>query len=181
MGSYIADISQLSLQAPDSIEWDQYQSSGEFMPPPPKGKYMGQAPTAFAFGGTAKGQLSVTIDPIVIQGPTSQGYKVRFTRASVTRWPNKMGSMLGDYLRSNGVVAQPQTNEEYVSLVEATSNRVFPFLLDWEAYDKETGETTKGYDSFPSDGNGGRIPYIITNDGRKVYANARVQSFVSSV
>lgn len=164
------DIAGLGLKEPEQVDWNNYNPQSNFQAPPPAigpdGKpvvYYGQAPKEFTFDATKEnaqgeggGLLEVLIDPIVIvkSGP-ADGYTLRFTRASVRKF--KKGdkeinaSMLGNYLQACGSNAKPQKNSEYVAAVKQTAGKVFPFILDWSAYNKDTGERVDGYMNFPED------------------------------
>lgn len=147
----MADISQLSLQEPDELEWEKYEGPGEgkSFTPPPAGRYIAVAPSgegAFAFATTQQGKLKAQFGPIKIVGGDHDGYEIRYFQASVAKYRNRNGSPLGDYLRSCGVLAQPKSNQEYADLVEATAGRQFPIDLDWEGYCKECATEINGYD-----------------------------------
>lgn len=163
------DIAGLSLKEPEKVDWDSYNPQSTFQAPPPAlgvdGKpitYYGQAPKEFTFDATKEtqysegGLLEALIDPIVIvKSGAADGYQIRFTRASVRKF--KKGdkeinaSMLGNYLQACGSSAKPQKNSEYVAAVKQTAGKVFPFTLDWSAYNKDTGERVDGYLNFPED------------------------------
>jgi len=177
------DISQLNLQEPDQIDWAGYQlqSTGGGKAIPPAGTYQGAAPSTFDYQDK-DGKLVVLMDPITILGPTNAGYALRFTRVSTKKYSNRNASPAGDYLKAQGVPSQPRTNQDYVDAVESTAGRPFQFDLDWEAWDKETQETlAKGMDAFPDNATGGKQPFIVTADGRKVWANARIKRFRPAV
>jgi len=162
----MSDLSGLNLKQPQQTDWDNFNPQSKYQAPPPAigadGKpivYYGQAPKEFAPGATPDGLLSVRIDPITIVKSGSlgvDGYVIRFTDASLTPFKNKNGEptnahKLGTYLRACGSIAKPQTNEEYMAAVRATAGKVFAFILDWEARNKDTGERVRGYKNFPDD------------------------------
>lgn len=162
----MSDLSGLNLKEPQKTDWDNFNPQSKFQAPPPAigpdGRfivYMGQAPTSFAPGSTPEGLLSVRIDPITIVksgNPDIDGYVLRFTDASLTPFKGKDGQptnthKLGTYLRACGIVAKPQTNAEYMAAVKQTAGKVFPFVLDWKARNKDTGEEVVGYKNFPDD------------------------------
>lgn len=174
------DISQLNLNEPDQVDWAAYQtaSAGSGKPLPPAGTYTGVA-EKFEYQ-SKDGKLVVLADPIKIVAPTNAGYDLRFTRISSKKYSNRNASPLGDYLKAQASLAQPRSNQDYVDAVEQTVGRPFQFQLDWEAYDKETGETlARTMADFPDDGQGGKQRFI-TNPatGNKVWANARIKRFL---
>lgn len=144
---------------------DIYIDSKEFTGIPKAGRYTVRAPENFpqeAFGATKAGYLSVAVDPTIV-GPTNEGFPIRFTKVSAKTW-NRGGvrvSQLGDYLRACGrranVSADPQAQAD---AVEQTANSIYQIDADWRAYCKEDGFQVEGMDRFPSDGNGGKLPYF---------------------
>jgi len=179
----MTDISQLSLQEPDPVEWGEYQVGGVPIAPPPAGTYTGSAPDKIDFTATNAGKLMAIVDPIKIIGPTNAGEEIRFTRVSTARYKNRNGSPAGDYLKACGVnPTGPLTNEDYVNLFESTAGRPFQFDLDWEAYDKEDGFSLEGMENFPDDGKGGKSFYVVNpSTGNKLRARARVRRFRPAV
>lgn len=177
----MSDISQLALNEPDQLDWDGYQTAGVGKPIPPAGTYTGVAPEKFEYQAK-DGKLVAIIDPIKIVGPSNSGYELRFTRVSTKKYSNRNASPAGDYLKSQGVLSRPGTNQDYVDAIEATANRPFQFDLDWEAYDKEDGWQLSGMENFPDNGTGGRVTYVTNpNTGNKVYARARIRRFRPAV
>jgi hypothetical protein len=61
--------------------------------------------------------------------------------------PNK----LANFLRACGTQAKPQTNDQYRASIKAVLGKRFGFTVDWQAYNKDTGEKIKGFLSFPED------------------------------
>lgn len=199
------DISQLELNEPN-VNHDEYDVGGFTPPPPartPDGKaivYWGQAPQEITFGPTKGNYLMAEIDPVTVVDATVplpnggvQGYEIRYTRASATPFTIRRGpkkgqklnaSMLGNYLRSHGIaLSGTPTNEDLVAATRATTGRNFPFLLDWEAYDKDRKVTVvEGYANFPNDPDnpGWKLPFI-EKDGKRFWAQARIARFVDQV
>lgn len=158
------DISQTGLREPEITDWDNAFKGSSYTPPPPAFNADG---TRKVYYGVVKGAtkqapdegfLNYLLDPIVVTKSGSyDGYELRFTRASVRPFerngvvmkgnPNKLGS----YLRAAGLSAKPQTNADYEAAVKAAVGRPFAFVGDWEAYNKDTGESIKGYLNFPED------------------------------
>lgn len=162
----MADNTQLGLREPDPMDWDNYNPSTSFKRPPVPYNgdgmyktYYGQAPTEFKLDVTKEGYRSFVIDPITLvkNGLDVDGYQLRFTRASVKKFMNRKtgepidASMAGNYLRACGVQQKPQRNKEYEAAVNATRGKVFPFTIEWTAYNKDTGERIDGYKNFPDD------------------------------
>lgn len=178
------DISQLNLDTPDQIDWDNFQTAGTGTgkPIPPAGTYSGAAPDTFQYQAK-DGKLVVLADPITILGPSNAGYQVRFTRISTKKYSNRNASPAGDYLKAQAVAAKPMSNEDYLDAFEQTKGRPFEFDLDWEAYDKETGETlARTMADFPDDGRGGKQRFIVNPaTGNKVWANPRIKRFRPAV
>lgn len=160
-----ADISQLgNLQSADPLDLPMYKDAQEFSLPK-KGVYVVRAPESFSsasFGASKAGFLTVSVDPTII-GPSNEGYTIKFTKVSAKPWKDKEGvtiSQLGRYLRATGrqdtVAGDPQTQAD---AVEQTANSVFRIRGDWRAYNTSTGFSIEGMEKFPSDGNGGHLPY----------------------
>jgi len=176
-----ADISQLNLQTVETPDFDSYEapSSGSGGAPPPAGRYQGSAPDKFTYKAGNQGQLVVEMDPITIIGPTNSGKQVRFTRVSAKKYSNRNASPLGDYLKAQGVpLAGQPSPQDLADAVEQTAGRPFTFDLDWEGYDKESGETVfRSMDEFPDDGKGGKQFIVKLPSGSVVRANARIKRF----
>ena len=178
-----ADVAQTNLSAFDPIDFDKYQDGGKNFAPPPEGRYIGKAPmiTDECFGATAEGYLKLNIDPVEIVSPgTGNGYKVRFTRLSAKKYSNRNGSQVLDYLRACGIGARPSSNDELKAALKMTSGRTFNFALVWEAYNKDTQETTSGQDNFELLPDGSRQTFVKDGD-KKWYANGKIRYFVSAV
>ncbi len=157
------DIAQVNLREPEQTDWDLLASGSSYVAPPPPLDANG-APIIY-YGVTEAsetdpdaGYLNFLLDPIkLVRAGSYDGYILRFTRASTKPFmkndqpikgnPNK----LANFLRATGLQARPQTNADYRAAVAATKGRPFPFVGDWEAYNKDTRESIKGYLSFPLD------------------------------
>jgi hypothetical protein len=103
----------------------------------------------------------------------------------------RTASQLGDYLRACGlrgsVPADPQTQ---ANMVEGTANRTYQAKIDWRLYAKGHGPDgsvleIKGMENFPSDGNGGFLPFVESftqkaEDGspQRLRANLEVTDYV---
>jgi hypothetical protein len=158
------DTAQLNLREPEQLDWDALAKGSTYQAPPPaydnQGRpivFYGQA-SPVVTDPTKEGYLQILLDPIkVVKSGAADGTLIRFTRVS-TRPFMKNGepmrgnpNSLANYLRSAQVSAKPQNNADYVAAVKATAGKTFSFTADWEAYNKDTGETIKGYLNFPDD------------------------------
>lgn len=167
------DIAQVNFREADQVDWENYGKSSTYQTPPPaldvNGKpiiYYGvvgsftQRANQYEVDAAGEPYLNYVLDDIkIVKSGAADGYVIRFTEASVRPFttivngervnmkgnPNK----LGNYLRACGLSAKPQSNAEYIAAVNATKGRAFPFILDWKAKSKDTGETVKGFLAFP--------------------------------
>jgi hypothetical protein len=165
----MTDISQTSLVEAPQVDWENYGKTSSYVAPPPALGQDGKAITYYGIGEakedkpTKEGFLQFLIDPIkIVRSGTADGYVLRFTRASVKPFSKRdaNGEMvpikgnpnaLANFLRACGLSAKPQVNADYRAAVQACKGKAFPFTIDWEAYNKDTGESVKGYRSFPDD------------------------------
>lgn len=166
------DLSQLNLNEPEKMDWDNYHEGSSYRRPPvpigPDGKarvFYAKVPNQISFGNTKAGDLTIEIGTnrdlpgmtIVKSGNGADGYELRNTRASVKKWTNKKTgepmnvSQAGNFLKAAGVQAKPQTPQEYAAAALATRGKVVALTTDWQAYDKSTGESIEGYSNFPDD------------------------------
>lgn len=132
---------------------------------PLKGRYSLRVRESFppsAFGETRAGALSITVDPTIV-GPTNEGFTIRFTKVSAKPFKRGAGmaSQAGDFLRSCGIRTKLTSNQDIADAAEQTANRIFEADLDWRAYNKNTQFSVEGMERFPSDGNGGHLPYFL--------------------
>jgi hypothetical protein len=163
----MADISALTnlTQEAEPLDLEMYPDARESAPLPKKGEYTLQAPDSFpatAFGTTKKGSLSAQIDPIIL-GPTNENYKIRYAKVSakVFKRNGLPASQVGDYLRACGIKGKVSADpQELADAVERTANTVYRAQVDWRAYHTGTGFQVEGMERFPSDGNGGHLPYF---------------------
>ena len=187
----MADISALGELSPvEPLDLSNYADNKEFTAIPKAGRYTVQAPDSFppaAFGRTKAGALSAQIDPKII-GPTNEGYTVRFTKVSakVFKRGGVNASQLGDYLRAVGFKGKLTDEQAQADAVEQTANQTYQVDLDWRAYNKNTGYSLEGMERFPSDGNGGHLPWTTdpnakdpeTGEPVKLRANVSVIRFI---
>lgn len=123
-----------------------------------------QAPDTFpssAFGRTQKGAFSAQVDPTIV-GPSNEGFKLRFIKVSAKDFQRngKVVSQLTDYLRACGQATGRLTDEQQLAdAIEATANSTYEVMIDWRAYNKDTQYSLEGMERFPSDGNGGFLPW----------------------
>mgnify|MGYP001592751921 FL=1 len=197
----MSDMSGTKLNEPNQVDWDKVGGSS-YTPPPPaqdaSGKnivYFGQLPTTIVEETDDDNYRQYGLDPIklVKNGNGVDGYTIRFARVGLKPWKNgNNGAAL--LLKGAGVNAKPQTTAEYDTAMKAVRGKVVPFTIDWEARNKETGETIRGFESFPEDpqrpgqrktilkqgdtyldGNG--VEQIVKSE--VLFANARVRFFES--
>ena len=202
----MAETAGLGLKEPSQIDWDNYNPGSKYQAPPPAlggdGKaitYTGQLPTAITQEQDDAGYRRYLLDPIklVKNGNGVDGYTIRFTRASVKPFEKngkvQNASSVGNVLRSAGVNSKPQRTAEYDAAMNAVKGRVITFTVDWEARNKDTGETVRGYANFPDDPDrpGHKKAILKAGDVYKtkegetktvesevLFANARVRYFV---
>jgi hypothetical protein len=209
----MSNAAQTNLREPDQMNWDNYNPGGKYSPPPPAegpdGKpivYYGQVKAKFEdkdLSATDEGYRSYQVGPLTIvkSGTKADGHQIKFAYVNVKK-REKNGktidaSSAGDFLRAAQIVAKPQTNDQYDAAVRQTANKVVPFVIDWEARNKETGEEVKGFRSFPMDPDRpgerkailkkGDVVNILDNQGNVVgqktvtsevlFANARVRYY----
>ena len=160
----MADISNLGEMRPvEQLDLENYADNKEFTAIPKAGRYTVQAPPSFpqtSFGRTQAGAFSAQIDPVII-GPSNEGFTLRFTKVSAKTY--KRGgvtvSQLGDYLRSVGFRGKLSDEQALADAIEQTANQVYQVDVDWRAYNKDTKYSLEGMERFPSDGNGGHLPW----------------------
>lgn len=207
----MSDISGMDLREPEKMDWDNYNPQSKFIVPPQAGKiengklvstiFYGQLPATIVQEVGQETKLrQYLIDPIkLVRSGESDGYEIRFTRASVKQWTNKKtgkpinASMVGNLLRSVGITAKPQRTVEYDAAIKQAQGKVAAFTIDWVAQNKETGEKVEGYENFPDDPARPGMKKAVLKEGdvyrtkegieAKVtspvlFANARVRFFV---
>ena len=187
-----ADISALGgLKPVEPLNMDAYADNKETVfQLPPAGRYVVQAPSEFpaaAFSRTKRtGALSAQVDPI-IQGPTNEGFQIRFQKVSATTWERdgQRVSQLGDYLRACGFKGTLKDEQEQADAVEATANTTYQVDLEWRAYNKRTGFSLEGMKRFPKLPNGGYQSWVEDPTDKdeegnpvRVRANLQITRFV---
>lgn len=180
------------LQNPEPIDWSTYTGTKEssYVPPPiPVGKdgkrltFEGVLPAGFTYSAK-NGILQVLADPIVVKGAN---YTIRFNNISAKRFTNSDGkdqSFLADFVKACDKNSKPTTAQDYIKTIDGFARRTIRFRADWEAYDKESNTTVaKKYAEFPLDEKVAdgftRTPIITLKDGRKVFANLKIKSYIA--
>lgn len=201
----MADLSALgNLNPVEPIDLDMYPEARGGFEIPKAGEYTVQAPDSFpstSFSSTREGNLSVTLDPKIVDGP-HEGFQIKFCKVSAKQF--KRGgvtvSQLGDYLRACGLRQRLTTVQEQADAVEQTAGRTYRVYINWKAYNKTTGFSVEGMDKFPQIAGNGYQPWttdpndyerdeagniLLDDQGNKVNkrlrANVYVQRFVSAV
>lgn len=156
---------------------------------PAKGVVTLQAPEGFpaaAFSRTRNGDLSVQIDPKIVDGPNA-GFQIRFIKVSAKVYERDGAkvSQLGDYLRATGYKGQLRDEQEQADAAEQTANLTYRAKIDWRAYNKNTGFTLQGMEKFPKLADGTHQSWVEDPtekdaDGRavKVRANLIVDKYL---
>ena len=151
----LADISALgNLRPVQPLDLANYKDTKEStFRLPAKGVYTLQAPPEFptaAFGATKNGDLSVQIDPTIVDGPHA-GFKIRFVKVSakVYEQDGAQMSQLGNYLRACGYRGPLTTLQEQADAAEQTAGAVYRAKIDWRAFNKNTGFSLQGMERFP--------------------------------
>jgi hypothetical protein len=206
---------QTNLREPDQMNWDNYSpaTAGKFQRPPDvigaDGKpiqYFLQVKSKFEdndFSATDEGYRSYQVGPlkVVKSGNGADGYEVRFAYVNVKKRERNGkpidASSAGDFIKAAGLTAKPQKNAEYDQAVKLAAGRVVPAVLDWEARNKDTGETIRGFQAFPINPETGKREAILhkgdtfnvvdargvptgekgTVQSEVLFANARVRYF----
>lgn len=191
MSFSISELGNLKVSEP--VDLSELAPKGPAFPR--KGRYTLRVPEdldpTFTFGSTQAGYLSATIDPTVT-GPSNGGYTVRFVRMSAKTYREKVGedgsrttSQIANFLAACGdkrtLTGDP---EETVAAILEQSGKEFHAQLDWRAYNKRTGEAVEGMENFPSDGQGGYLPWVLDNEDldekgkpKRIRANIFVRRF----
>ncbi len=198
------DIAGLNAREPEQMDWDKYNPGSNYKAPPP---VQGPDGKAIRYFGEVAGDISVEtddngflrwlLDPIKIvrSGNGADGYLLRFTRISTKKFEKNgkkvEASSVGNYLKACQIQQKPQKNADYHAAVMSTAKgkKIFPFTIEWEARNKETGEEVKGYTKFPLDPErpGQRKSILkrgdMLTDGTQVqsevlFANARLRYFI---
>jgi hypothetical protein len=188
----MADISALgNLQDITPVDLSLYKGQTESTFRLPKaGRYTVQAPESIgdeAFGASQAGALTARIDPTIV-GPEHAGMEIRFVKVSAKQWERKgeLVSQMTDYLKACGLNGTYTTAQELADAVQSTAGLTYDVILDWRAFNRNTGATVEGMKNFPSDGQGGHLSYFEdqndldeTGKPRRVRANLVVTRFIA--
>lgn len=198
----MADVSQLGLDAPDSIDYDNYDDGGggsSFLPPTvgEDGEnvvFTLQVGKDISFSkAQTSGKLMAKIDSMKVVGPCDCEASVNYTYVSSKQWERNGKtinvSQMGNFLRSAGIsIPKGATNQVLADACDATKNQNVRAVLDWVAYDKATDKEYIGFSNFPlstaNDGtrHPGLKPGSTFGDGTPVTnplrANLKVRWFV---
>jgi hypothetical protein len=192
-----ADVAQMDLKPFDPIDFDNYddgsKKAGKSYAPPPEGRYTGRVLTipddgsdvissTNAFGRTQEGYLKVDLPTIDVLDQSANGYVVKYTRLSSKKYAKRNGSQVLDFLRACNIDARPTNENELRAAVRMAAGRPFQFQLVWEAYNKNTEESTSGAENFPKDATGAPQPWIKDEfeENKRWFANGKVRYFVST-
>src|SRR3990167_8007749 len=193
----MASIGNLSVQPTDTVDISTAYPVSTGRRFPNKGWYTLRTTDTFTEesftpnkAGTA---LTVQIDP-TIMGPTNEGYQLKFSSGRISaktyQRTDRSGkaatvSGLSDFLKATGYMGVvPGEAQAQADLVEQQAGSTFEALLDWRAWDPSTQTEIKGMENFPSDGNGGRTPYVLSatetdDEGKpkRIWANLEIVRF----
>tara|TARA_R110000868_G_scaffold408098_1_gene690276 strand:- start:308 stop:913 length:606 start_codon:yes stop_codon:yes gene_type:complete len=193
-----ANVAQMDLTPFDILDFDNYEDGGSAGPaksfaPPAEGRYTGRisalpddgtdvSSSTNAFGRTQEGYLKLTLDTIEVLDPAANSYSVRFTRLSSKKYAKRNGSQVLDFLRACGIDARPKSEVELRAILKTAVGRPFQFQLVWEAYNKDTQESTSGSENFPKTATGEPQAWIRDefDDKKRWFANGKVRYFVSA-
>ena len=194
----MANIGDFNIQPTDSVDIAaSYPVKATGRRFPNKGWYTLRTNEAFTpesfvpnKAGTA---LTFQIDPVVV-GPTNEGYQLKFNSGRISaktysrtdrEGKSKTVSQLSDFLKAvgyNGTV--PGDAQGQADIVEMQAGKTFDALLDWRAYDPATQTEVSGMENFPADGNGGHLPYLLSEsqtddqgNPKKIWANLEIKRF----
>jgi hypothetical protein len=192
---YMASIGNFDIAPSEPLDLNDYPTIGgkkerKF---PNKGRYTLRATDSFTEESFAPNKantaLTFAINPVIV-GPTNEGYQLKFNSGRISgkvyQRKGRPASQLGDYLKSVGVDGVvPGDPQAQADIVESTAGMTFEAGLDWRAYDKSTGRSVEGMENFPSDGQGGHLPYLLSEtekdengDAKKIWANVEIVYFV---
>lgn len=155
----MADVNGKNLAEPTQVDWDKV-GGGSYTPPPAARdaagnyiRYFGQLPLTVVEDVNDNQYRTYVFDPIKLvknENKSVDGYELRFTRTSLQPFKNGSNST-AILLKAAGVQAKPQKTAEYDSAIKMVKGKVVPFSIEWQARNKETGETVRGYENFPDD------------------------------
>ena len=193
----MASIGNFNIAPTDSVDISTAYPAKAGRRFPNKGWYTLRTTDAFApesfvpnKAGTA---LTFQIDPVVV-GPTNEGYQLKFSSGRISAktyqrtgrdGKSQTVSQLSDFLKAVGYIGVvPSDAQSQADLVEQQASKTFDALLDWRAWDPTTKTEVSGMENFPSDGNGGYLPYLLSatetddeGNPKKIWANLEIVRF----
>ena len=187
----MADINSTKVKSPDQIDYANYDSGAKsekkLVVLPPKGKHLFEVlkvvtgPAVRTQEGYLKAELTLkTVAP----GQPWDGHEIRFVRISTKRYSNREANGFTDYLRAFGIDQNPQTDAEYIALVNRTQGGRFEAGVNWEAQDPDTREqVARDMDDFPMEGDK-RLQYLVRkNDPQntRIWGRARITYYADKV
>jgi hypothetical protein len=186
----MADLTGLNLKKLNPTNWEEYPPGGGVRKRPhPPGKYFAKAPSLKDIKFDTKDGHLRFVNKATIQDPVPDLDDTLFdyvTNKPYERGKRKGASRMGDFLLAVGSDAQPGADhQEWADAVEGAADGVFPFILDWDAYDSEEEKSVAETASdFPEDPNrpGERLPYVevqrANGDIKRIAARQRIVFYV---
>lgn len=157
---------QLNLREPEQLNWDEAFKGRTYQEPPPALgpddkyiQYQGKV-VAIKPSDPEDGYLNYQIDLVLVNAGKYDGVQVR-TWASTKPFMSKnreTGELtpvkgnpngLAKALRGAGLTSKPQSNSAYEAAIQQLVGKSVPFVLDWEAKNRDTGEVVRGFNAFP--------------------------------
>jgi hypothetical protein len=168
------------VKVPGTEFMDDYDTGGDFTPPPQPKEIVNGRPRYIQFSAQAPGEgkiklrdengkflktregfLKAVVEEIKL---VESGYVIGQTHIGTgqyKKYDNKTKQPTGelrnaspalDYLRAHGIDSKPATADEYESLFKATGDRQFLITGDWSAYDKDTqSDVASKWEEFPDE------------------------------
>ena len=195
----MASIGNFNIEPTESVDIaSSYPAKAAGRRFPNKGWYTLRTTSSFTpesfVPNKANTALTFQINPVIV-GPTNEGYELKFNSGRISaktysRTDRKTGetktvSQLSDFLRAVGYTGTvPGDAQGQADLVEMQAGKTFDAQLDWVAYDPSTQREVAGMENFPSDGNGGYVPYLLSEsqtddqgNPKKIWANLTIRNF----
>lgn len=193
----MADIGNFNIQPTEPVDISTAYPARTGRRFPNKGWYTLRTTDTFTsesfVPNKANTALTFQIDPTVV-GPTNEGYQLKFSSGRISaktyQRTDRTGrsatvSQLSDYLKAVGYTGSvPGDAQAQADLVEQQAGKTFDALLDWRAWDPATQREVSGMENFPSDGNGGYVPYLLSDtqtddegNPKKIWANLEIVRF----
>lgn len=158
----MTDMGQTNLREPEQTDWDSAYSGSKYQRPPdaegPDGKRityistLAEAKLVDPDSGYLQFQVDLKMDGgrLIRTWVSTKPFQKRDGNGELQPMKGNPNS-LGRFLRAAGLQAKPQTNSEYTASVKAINGKSIPFVGDWEARNKDTGEIVRGFRAFPID------------------------------